>query len=135
MENNDSAKKEGGGPKKVLLVEDDVFISRAYKDGLSRAGYDVETAFDGEEGLNKARAQHFDIILLDLIMPVLNGFETLEQLKSDPDLKRIPVVIMSNLGQESDIQKGREMGAADYMIKSNYSMKEVVAKIAGVVNK
>ena len=114
---------------KILLVEDDQFISRAYGDGLRREGFDVTAATDGVEALERVRSGLPDIILLDLIMPIKNGFEVLEELKADPATRKIPVIVLSNLGQDSDIQKGRELGACDYMIKSNYSMKEVIGKI------
>ena len=114
---------------KVLLAEDDKFISRAYQDGLGRAGFEVISALDGEEALEKIKKTIPDIILLDVIMPEKNGFEVLEEIKADNKLKKIPVIILSNLGQDTDIQKGRELGAVDYLIKSNFSIGEVVEKI------
>ena len=114
---------------KILLSEDDKFISRAYTDGLTRAGFSVITAYDGEEALEKIKNENPDLILLDLIMPTKNGFEVLEEIKKDKELSKIPIVILSNLGQDTDIQKGRDLGAEDYLIKSNFSMSEVVGKI------
>lgn len=114
---------------KILLVEDDQFICRAYSDGLSRAGFEMILAADGQEGLEKAKENKPDIILLDLIMPIMNGFEFLEKIKQDNNLKNIPAIILSNLGQESDVAKGKELGAKDYLIKSDYSMEEVVNKV------
>ena len=114
---------------KVFLAEDDKFISRAYQDGLGRAGFEVISAFDGEEALKKIKETIPDIILLDVIMPEKNGFEVLEEIKADNKFKKIPVIILSNLGQDTDIQKGRELGAVDYLIKSNFSIGEVVEKI------
>ncbi len=114
---------------KILLAEDDKFISKAYQDGLGRAGFKVIAAYDGNEALKKAREEKPDIVLLDLIMPEKNGFETLEEIKADNDLKNIPIIILSNLGQDSDIQRGRDLGANDYLIKSNFSIKEVIEKI------
>jgi DNA-binding response OmpR family regulator len=119
---------------KIVLAEDDKFISRAYFDGLSRSGFEVTQAFDGNEALIKIKEIKPDIILLDVIMPEKNGFEVLEELKQDDYLKRIPVIILSNLGQESDIQKGRKLGASDYMIKANYSMTEVIEKIKKLIS-
>ena len=115
--------------KKILLAEDDKFISRAYSDGLSRAGFEVILAMDGIEAVELARKEKPDMILLDLIMPRKNGFEVLIELNDEAELKKIPVIILSNLGQESDITKGKEMGAVDYLIKSNFSLKEVIEKI------
>lgn len=115
--------------KKILLIEDDKYICRAYKDGLERAGFEVVLAFDGQEGMEKIKSEKFDLTLLDLVMPVKNGFETLEELKKDDEFKKIPVVILSNLGQASDVEKGKALGAVDYLIKSDFSMKEVVEKV------
>ena len=114
---------------KVLLAEDDKFLTQAYTHGLKRAGFTVAHAPDGEAALEKIRAERPDIVLLDLIMPVKNGFEVLEELQKDETLKTIPVIILSNLGQETDIRKGKEMGARDYLIKSNISMQEVIGKV------
>lgn len=118
-----------GNKKKILLVEDDKYISRAYKDGLERAGFEVITAADGLVGVKKAKEENPDLILLDLILPAKNGFEVLEEIKMDEAAGNIPVVILSNLGQDSDVDKGNALGAEDYLIKSNYSMKEVVEKV------
>ena len=113
--------KEKTKKYKVLLAEDDKFISLAYKDGLTRAGYSVIYAENGKKALDLTKKEKPDIIMLDIIMPEMNGFEVLEALKKEKTTKKIPVVILSNLGQESDIKKGQELGATDYMIKSNYS--------------
>lgn len=114
---------------KILLAEDDKFISRAYVDGLSRAGFQVVLASNGEEAVQKISEEKPDLVLLDVIMPDKNGFEVLESVKQIEELKSIPIIILSNLGQDSDIQKGKELGATDYLIKSNFSIKEVVEKI------
>jgi DNA-binding response OmpR family regulator len=116
------------------LAEDDKFISLAYKDGLARQGFEVIHAPDGAEAVKLAKSEKPDIILLDLIMPEKNGFEALEELKADNETKDIPVIILSNLGQETDIKKGRELGAVDYLIKSNYAITEVVAKLEKYLN-
>ncbi len=128
MEENQNTNTFSTKPK-ILLAEDDKYISRAYKDGLERAGFKVIIAFDGEEAMQKIKAEKPDLVLLDLVMPVKNGFEVLEELRIDGELSEIPVVILSNLGQESDIKKGKELGAVDYLIKANFSMKEVIEKV------
>jgi len=115
--------------KRILLAEDDKFISRAYNDGLTKAGFIVILAYDGVEAVDLADREKPDIILLDLIMPRKNGFEVLSVLKADAGTKDIPVIILSNLGQETDIQKCKDLGAVDYLIKSNFSLKEVINKI------
>ena len=114
---------------KILLVEDDKFISRAYKDGIERAGFVITVASDGRESMKIMQAENPDLVLLDLVLPMKNGFEVLSEMKMDEKLKDIPVIILSNLGQESDIQKGKDLGAVDYLIKSNFTMKQVILKI------
>ncbi len=113
----------------ILLVEDDRFISRAYKDGLEQSGFEVETATNGVEGMEQVRQRAPHLILLDLIMPEKDGFEMLAELKIDKDLKRIPVIILSNLGQSTDIQKAKDLGAVDYLVKADSSMQEVIEKV------
>lgn len=119
---------------KIVLAEDDRFISIAYKDGLTRAGFEVIHAADGSEAIKKIKSEKPDIILLDIIMPEKNGFEVLEEIKKDAEVKDIPVIILSNLGQDSDIKKGKELGAVDYFVKSNLSMAEVVEKVTDHIN-
>ena len=115
--------------KKILLVVDDDFVGRAYKDGLQRAGFEVDTATDGNEALKKAKNAHHDIIILDLVMPLKNGFEVLEELRKDQAFKETPIIIISNLGQETDIEKAMQLGATDYLVKNQFSMKQVVDRI------
>jgi DNA-binding response OmpR family regulator len=115
--------------KKILLAEDDKFISKAYSAGLQKAGFDIVNATDGVEAIELIKTRHPDIILLDLIMPRKNGFEVLEDLKLDKSIKTVPIVILSNLGQESDVEKAKALGAADYLVKSNYTMDAVVEKV------
>ena len=117
--------------KKVLVAEDDEITSRAYQEGLEGAGYEVILAVNGEEAVRRAKEHKPDIILLDLIMPETSGFEALEAIKEDESLKLIPVIILTNLGQDSDVAKGRELGAVDYLIKTNTSMKDVIEKVNG----
>ena len=114
---------------KVLLIEDDLFLSKILSSKFKKEGFLIELALDGEEGLKKIKSFMPDIILLDLIMPKKNGFEVLEEIKLNDKIKNIPVIILSNLGQDSDISKGKELGAVDYLIKANFSLKEVVAKV------
>ena len=120
---------------KILMAEDDKFISRAYNDGLTRAGFSVTMASDGEEAITKIKETKPDVILLDLIMPGKNGFEVLEEIKKDEGIKDIPVIILSNLGQDTDVKKGKELGAADYLIKSDFSITEIIKKINEYVRK
>jgi len=120
----------------LLVVEDDEFLVKMYESGLIKEGFEVSTAGNGEEGLAKAgEANNPDLILLDLIMPKMDGFTCLAKLKENALTKRIPVVILSNLGQDSDIKRGLEMGAEDYLIKTDFTVKQVgekVRKILGI---
>ena len=117
----------------VLLVEDDRFLRKAAEAMLRRNGFTVRTAADGDEGLRSAQAERPDIILLDLIMPKLQGFEVLERLKADDATASVPVVILSNLGQEADVVKAMTAGAAAYFIKSNTSLSNLVEQVRGVL--
>ena len=115
--------------RRILLAEDDRFLRKAAAAMLRRQGFTVLTAEDGEEALRVARAETPDLILLDLIMPKMQGFEVLKALKSDPQTSSIPVVILSNLGQESDSKAAREMGALDYWVKANLALEELVKRV------
>jgi DNA-binding response OmpR family regulator len=113
----------------IVLAEDDKFISKAYQDAFRRDNFNVIPAHDGVEALEMIRTHLPNIILLDVIMPGKNGFEVLEEIKKDPKISDIPVIILSNLGQDRDIEKGKELGAVDYVIKSNFTISEIVKKI------
>lgn len=117
-------------PARILLAEDDRFLRRAGEVSLKRAGYEVVTASDGEEALQVARAQPPDLLLLDLIMPRMQGFQVLTELKRDPATAGIPVIILSNLGQEYDVQRAMEAGARAYLVKANLSMPDLVRHVA-----
>ncbi|MBU4369781.1 response regulator [Patescibacteria group bacterium] len=114
---------------KIALVEDEKFLLGAMRDKLEREGFDVYTATNGEIGLEIIKKEKPALILLDLIMPIKSGFDVLEELQKDGELKKIPVIILSNLGQELDVKKGKELGATDYLIKADFKMKEVIAKV------
>lgn len=114
--------------KKILLVEDDKFLSEMYSTKLTESGFDVETAFDGEEGLSKAGEFGPDLILLDIVLPKKDGFEVLKELKAEDKLKNILVIALTNLGQKEEVQKGFDLGANDYIIKAHFTPTEVVAK-------
>ena len=114
--------------KRILLAEDDRFLRRAEQAALKRAGFVVLAAADGEEALRMAIAEKPDLVLLDLIMPKLQGFEVLKALKADPATAAIPVVVLSNLGQEGDVQRALEGGAVAYLVKANLSLDELVAR-------
>jgi DNA-binding response OmpR family regulator len=120
---------------KVLLIEDEKMLSTMYATKFAKEGYDLVQAFDGEEGIAKAKSEKPAVILLDIIMPKLDGFAVLKMLKSDAALKSIPVVLLTNLGQDEDIKKGKELGAIDYFIKANHTPAEVVEKVKSLFEK
>lgn len=114
---------------KILIVEDDTFISRMYEAKLNNLGYDVKIAENGQDGLQIVKEWLPDLILLDLILPILDGFEVLKELKADINFKNIPIIILSNLDQKENIEKGISLGADDYIIKAQFTPSEVVEKI------
>src|SRR3989304_118989 len=119
--------------KKVLVVEDDVYLSGAYKLKLVKLGFEVMTAGDGEEALARLRDFQPDLILLDLIMPRKDGFETLEALKRNPVWRDIPVLVATNLSQKEDIDRAISLGADDYIVKTDPSMDDLRLKVKSVL--
>jgi len=116
-------------PKRILLAEDDRFLRKAAEVTLRRHGFTVLTASDGEAALQMVRAETPDLVLLDLIMPRLQGFEVLRTLKQDPATEAIPVIVLSNLGQPSDVQQAMEEGAAAYFVKADLSLQALVQRV------
>ena len=119
--------------KKILVVEDDKFLRELIAQKIMKEGYDVIEAVDGEKGAESIRKEKPDLVLLDLILPGIDGFEVLAKMKSDPSTSEIPVIILSNLGQKDDIEKGLEMGANDYMIKAHFTPAEIIEKVRSVI--
>jgi DNA-binding response OmpR family regulator len=119
--------------KKILIVEDDRFLRELISKKLVKEGYDIAEAVDGEEGLKKVKEEKPDLILLDLILPGIEGFEVLSRIKQDPATSQIPVIILSNLGQKEDIDRGMELGATDYLIKAHFTPGEIIEKIRSVL--
>ena len=115
--------------KKILLIEDDLSIDKIYGNKLKRNDFEVSIAITGEEGLHKALMENPDLILLDLILPDKDGFQVLAELQKSNQTKDIPVIIVSNLGQESDIKRGMALGAKDYLVKANISLINIIEKI------
>jgi CheY-like chemotaxis protein len=118
----------------ILVVEDTELLRRIYVDRLKQEGYDVLTAADGAECLKVVRANHVDLVLLDLVMPRMGGLEALETLKGDPRTRAIPVLILSNLGEETDLKRGLKMGAEDYLVKNSSKPAEVSSKIRATLD-
>lgn len=121
--------------KKILLAEDEKMIADMYSTKFTLEGYEVVTARDGAEALAMAKSEKPDIILLDIIMPKLDGFAALKSIREDAILKSTPVILLTNLGQEDDIKKGKQLGADDYFVKANHSPQEIVEKVKAVLTK
>jgi len=119
--------------QRILLVEDDRFLRKAAEATLRRNGFVVRTAVDGEEALQRIQEEAPDLVLLDLIMPKLQGFEVLRILKQDPATRQIPVVVLSNLGQEGDVQQALQGGAIAYLIKANLSLQDLVTHVQKIL--
>lgn len=120
--------------KRILVAEDDRFLASAYKAKLTRAGFEVTLAQDGDEAISFLSDKAFDLILLDLIMPKKDGFSVLEFIKTNPRASKVPVIIASNLGQEEDIKKGMSLGAKDFIIKSDMSLDDLIKKIDSLIS-
>lgn len=120
-------------PKKILLVEDEKTLSEMYQTKLEREKFEVISVQDGGEVLEKVKSEKPDLILLDIILPKTNGFDILSEIKSDSKLKKIPVIMLTNLGQEEDIKKGKELGAKDYIVKANSTPAQIVDKIKKLI--
>lgn len=118
---------------KILLIEDDKFLRELMARKLLTLNYDVSVAVDGEEGLQKIKEEKPDLVLLDLILPGINGFEVLEKAKSDPNTVAIPVIILSNLGQGDDIERGLKLGAKDFLVKAHFTPQEIVNKLQSYI--
>ncbi|MDP2736327.1 MAG: response regulator [bacterium] len=119
---------------KILIVEDEEFLSDMYKLKFEQAGYTAIIACDGLEGFELAKKEQPDLILLDLILPKLDGFKVLTKLKQDPATKKIKVIILSNLGQSDEVNKGMKTGADGYFIKANLTPSQLLEKIDAVFN-
>lgn len=120
----------------IMVIEDDAMLSLMFERLFSASGMNVETAFNGEDAINKSKViAPPTIILLDLMMPRVDGFKVIETFKQDPIWKNIPIIVFSNLGDIPDQERAIKMGAEEYMIKSQFSPKEVVARIHELVEK
>jgi len=115
--------------KTILFVEDESALQKTFGDILKQEGYEIIPALDGETGLRLAKERKPDLILLDLILPKIHGFEVLKRLKADVETKDTPVIIMTNLEGVEDVDKAIELGATTYLVKANYSLEEVMEKV------
>jgi len=121
--------------KKVLIVEDDSFVAEVYSTKLLEMGHEVQIAQNGEEGLTLVEKGKPDLILLDILMPVMGGIEMLEALKKKAEWKNIPVILLTNVGEKESIQRVRNLGVQNYIIKSHFTPAEVIEKIEAILGK
>jgi len=115
--------------KTVLLVEDDPFLIDIYTTKLKEAGFLIEVAATGEEALSKVKEKKPTLMILDIVLPKVDGWEILKRVKAEKNSKDLKVIILSNLGQKEEVEKGMKLGAAKYLIKAHYTPSEVVAEI------
>ncbi|MFH0852120.1 MAG: response regulator [bacterium] len=120
---------------KILIVEDDPFLAEMYSTKLSQEKFEVELATDGKEALKKAEAVKPDLMLLDIVLPKMDGFEVIEKMKKDPVLRSIKIIALTNLGQKEEVEKGLELGVADYIVKAHFTPTEVINKVKKVLKK
>lgn len=120
---------------KILIVEDDEFLRSLTAKRLEKEGYVVTVAVDGESALVTAAQEKPNLIFLDLLLPGLDGFEVLGKLKANAELKSVPVVVFSNLGQKEDIERAKQLGADEFLIKANFTLDDVMVKINEILKK
>lgn len=113
----------------ILLIEDDPFIQDIYQTALEQADFEVEIAEQGDQALRVMRKEKPDLVLLDIVLPGMNGWDVLYEIKTDSELKKIKVFVLSNLNQEDEVDKGKNLGADRYLIKAHYTPSEVVEEI------
>lgn len=119
--------------KNILIIEDDEFFRELISKKLLSSGFGILEAVDGQKGIETAKESKPDLILLDLLLPSIDGFEVLLNLKGDSKTSAIPVIILSNLDSKEDIEKGIKLGASDFLIKSQFATEEIIAKIKNLL--
>ncbi len=119
--------------KKILLVEDDPFLIDIYSTKLKEAGFEVLVSDKGEEVVSKVEEENPDLILLDIVLPEIDGWEILRRIKSEKKFKELKVIILSNLGQKEEVEKGMDLGAVSYLIKAHHTPSQVVEEVKKVL--
>ncbi|MDD5144641.1 MAG: response regulator [Candidatus Pacebacteria bacterium] len=119
--------------KTILFIEDESALQKTFGEVLTQEGYSMISALDGELGLRMAESKKPDLIILDLILPRMNGFEVLKSLKESEETKNIPVIVLTNLGSMEDVDKAISLGATTYLVKADYKLEEVLEKIAAII--
>src|SRR4030042_3908454 len=120
---------------KILFIEDEPTLQKTLGEVLKREKFDIKTAFDGKEGLEMVKKEKPDLVLLDLILPKMDGFTVLQEIKKDPEIQNIPVIVLTNLEGTADVEKVLELGATTYLVKANYDLPDVVGKIRKTLEK
>lgn len=121
--------------KRILLVDDDEFLVDMYSVKFQEAGFEVDTAMDGEKGLQKVREENFDVLLLDLVMPAVDGFEVLEKLNEEELREGMKVIVLSNQGKAENIERGESLGIDGYIVKANAIPSEVLERVKNIIQK
>ena len=119
--------------KKILVAEDDTYLANAYRVKLTKAGFEVKNAFDGQEAINILQTFIPDLIILDIVIPKKDGFTILSEIKANEKWKNIPVILVSNLGQKEDREKGMQLGATDFFVKTDFSLNDLIQKINNIL--
>lgn len=120
--------------KKLLIIEDDIVLQKALGDYLVTEGFEIKCAQDGEVGIEMALTEKPDLILLDIVLPKKDGYAVLQEVRADAGTRHIPIVLLTNLGSISDVEKALELGATTYLVKADYKLEEVTAKIKEILN-
>lgn len=119
--------------KKILIIEDELMLQKTMAEYLGSENFEIMTASDGETGLKAVQTFSPDLIILDIILPKMDGFQVMDKLNNDPALKKIPVIALTNLESTEDIQKAFERGAKNYLVKADYKLEDVVKKIKEIL--
>jgi len=119
--------------KKVLLIEDEMRLHKMFEEVFKQDGVDLISAYDGALGLKVAEENYPDLIITDIILPKKNGFEVLKEIKSNPKLEKIPVIVLTNLEESKDVEKMLSLGAHTYLVKANYSVPDILKKIKEIL--
>ncbi len=121
--------------KKILFIEDELILQKTFTNLLQNEGYEIISALDGKTGLQLAKEKKPDLILLDLVLPKMHGFDVFKKIKEDEETKNIPIIVLTNLEEIKDIEKALELGATTYLVKARYTLEEVVEKIKKTLEK
>jgi len=119
--------------RKILLVEDDEFIIDIYKQKLEQDGFSVEVAQDGEEALRKVKSIKPDLLILDIVLPNIDGWEIIKSIKKDEELKGLKIIALTNLKQKEDIKRGQSLGITGYFVKANYTPSQIVKEVKKIM--